>query len=123
MHEWMGDAGFTPHVVVDAVRPGVEVPAAFVKDGRIVLNVSGSATQGLRLGNEAIEFDARFSGVVHHVRVPVGAVLGIYARETGEGLVFNEDGGPEAPPPSDEQGPGGAPDSAESRRARFKVVK
>lgn len=122
MHEWMGDAGFTPHIVVDAARAGVQVPAAFVKDDRVVLNVSMAATQGLSLGNEAIDFDARFAGVVHHVHVPVGAVLGIYARETGEGLVFNEDGGPDLPP-AGESGKDAVAESAESRRSRFKVVK
>ena len=90
---------FTPHVIVDASRDGVEVPSAYVKDGKIVLNVSMNATQRLQLLNHGIEFDARFAGVVHHVRVPIAAVLGIYARETGEGMVFNE-GEPEAPPPS-----------------------
>ena len=101
MHEWMGDSGFTPHVIVDATRPGVAVPAAFVKDGKIVLNISLSATQRLQLLNESLQFDARFSGVVHHVHVPITAVLGIYARETGEGMVFNENE-PDATPPAEE---------------------
>src|SRR5262245_59929973 len=117
MHEWMTDCGHTPHVIVDAERADAEVPRAYVKDGKIVLNLSSSATQRLRLGNEDIEFDARFAGVVHHVNVPISAVLGIYARETGEGMVFSEqDLGPEPPtkpsPPED-----GA------RRPQLKVVK
>jgi stringent starvation protein B len=90
MHEWMTDCGHTPHVIVDALRPDADVPQAYVKDGKIVLNLSASATQRLQLGNKDIEFDARFAGVVHHVRVPIAAVLGIYARETGEGMVFSE---------------------------------
>jgi len=124
MHEWMGDAGFTPHVIVDANRPGVEVPAAYIKDGRIVLNVSMNATQRLQLLNHGIEFDARFAGVVHHVRVPIGAVLGIYARETGEGMVFNE-GEPEAPPPADAPAPPLSGNGAKGamRRAKLTVVK
>jgi len=61
-----------------------------VKEGKIVLNLSFTATQRLKLGNEDIEFDARFAGVVHHVVFPVAAVLGIYARETGEGMVFSD---------------------------------
>ena len=121
MHEWMGDAGFTPHIIVDAGRAGVEVPNAYVKDGKIVLNISMNATQRLQLLNHAIEFDARFSGVAHHVRVPIGAVLGIYARETGEGLVFTE-GEPEAPPPA-EAGAPTAPVKGEMRRAKLTVVK
>ncbi|MBV9343505.1 MAG: ClpXP protease specificity-enhancing factor [Gammaproteobacteria bacterium] len=118
MHQWISDCGNTPHVIVDATREGTEVPRAYVKDGKIVLNLSEGATQRLKLGAECIEFDARFAGVVHHVRFPVSAVLGVYARETGEGMVFSEqDLGPEPPQrptPADE----GAP-----RRPQLKVVK
>jgi stringent starvation protein B len=89
MHQWMMDSGHTPHLIVDAERAGVDVPRAYVKEGKIVLNVSLNATQRLMLGNELVEFDARFAGVVHHLRFPVAAVLGIYARETGEGMVFS----------------------------------
>ena len=126
MHEWMGDSGFTPHVIVDATRPGVAVPAAFVKDGKIVLNISLSATQRLQLLNESLQFDARFSGVVHHVHVPITAVLGIYARETGEGMVFNENE-PEAPGPTPPHEPAPAPSGGkpggEPKRAKLTVVK
>ena len=126
MHEWMGDSGFTPHVIVDATRPGVAVPAAFVKDGKIVLNISLSATQRLQLLNESLQFDARFSGVVHHVHVPITAVLGIYARETGEGMVFNENE-PEAPGPTPPGEPAPAPTGGkpggEPKRAKLTVVK
>ena len=119
MHQWIAECGHTPHVIVDAARDGAELPRAYVKEGKIVLNLSESATQRLRLGNDDIEFDARFAGVVHHVRFPVSAVLGIYARETGEGMVFSEqDLGPEPPKrptPSAEEG--GA------RRPQLKVVK
>ena len=106
MHGWMMDNGETPHVIVDAEKPGVEVPRAYVKDGKVVLNLSSTATQRLVMGNDWIEFEARFAGVVHHVRIPVSTVLGIYARETGEGMVFSEqDLGPEPPtkpaPPED----------------------
>src|SRR5580700_5728840 len=98
MHQWISECGNTPHVIVDAGREGAEVPRACVKDGKIVLNLSEGATQRLRLGAELVEFDARFAGVVHHVRFPMSAVLGIYARETGEGMVFSEqDLGPEPP--------------------------
>ena len=90
MHEWISDSGHTPHVIVDALRAGVEVPSAYVKDGKIVLNLSMTATQRLQLKNDGIEFDARFAGVAHHVRVPMTAVLGVYARETGEGMIFSE---------------------------------
>lgn len=116
MHEWVSDSQHTPHIIVDAERAGVTVPRSYVKDGKIVLNLSLTATQNLSLGNEWIEFGARFAGVVHPIRVPIAAVLGIYARETGEGMVFSDqDLGPEPPPPpSDKDG---------SRRAHLKVVK
>src|SRR5258705_8017581 len=119
MHEWMGDAGLTPHIIVDAGRTDVEVPNAYVKDGKIVLNVSLNATAGLQRLTQGIEFDALFAGIVPHVRVPMTAVLGIYARETGEGMVFNESG-PETPPPTEAGAP--AP-KAEMRRAKLTVVK
>ncbi len=124
MHQWMSDSGHTPHVIVDAERAGPEVPRAYVKEGKIVLNLSSSATQRLKLGNEEVEFDARFAGVVHHVRFPVAAVMGIYARETGEGMVFSEqDLGPQPPnsPPSADEG--GSNNSSGSRRPQLKVVK
>lgn len=117
MHQWMTDCGHTPHVIVDAEHSGVDVPRAYVKDGKIVLNLSATATQHLKLGNEWIEFDARFAGVVNRVAFPVGAVLGVYARETGEGMVFTEqDLGPEPPtrPNSADEG---------SKRPQLKVVK
>ena len=117
MHQWMTDSSHTPHIIVDAERPGAEVPRAYVKDGKVVLNISLNATQRLDLGNEWIEFDARFAGVVHRVRFPVSAVLGIYARETGEGMVFSEqDLGPEPPtkPSPQEEG---------RPRPQLKVVK
>lgn len=117
MHQWMTDSGLTPHLIVDARVQGVEVPTAYVKDGKIVLNISYSATQRLDMANDWIEFDARFAGIVQHVRLPVAAVLGIYARETGEGMVFSsEDGGSEPPdhPPVSDEG---------ARRPQLKVVK
>ncbi len=118
MHEWISDCGNTPHVIVDAETEGIEVPRAYIKDGKIVLNLSTGATQRLSMGADEVRFDARFAGVIHHVRFPVSAILGIYARETGEGMVFSEqDLGPEPPArptPTDE----GAP-----RRPQLKVVK
>jgi stringent starvation protein B len=121
MHQWMTDSGHTPHVIVDAERAGVEVPRAYVKDGKIVLNVSLSAAPRISLGNEWIELDTRFSGVSHHIRFPVSAVLGIYARETGEGMVFSEqDMGPEPPTPPKPTQP---EEGGRSTRPQLKVVK
>ncbi len=99
----MTDNGQTPHLVVDATQAGVAVPEQHVQDGRIILNVSYSATSRLELTNDEIRFDARFGGVPRTVRAPLAAVLGIYARETGEGLVFPTD---EYAPSSDGPAPG-----------------
>jgi stringent starvation protein B len=118
MHEWVSDSQHTPHIIVDAERPGVTVPRSYVKDGKIVLNLSLTATQNLSLGNEWIEFGARFAGVVQFIRVPIAAVLGIYARETGEGMVFSDqDLGPEPPPTTP------ASEDDGNRRSHLKIVK
>jgi stringent starvation protein B len=90
MHQWISDSDLTPHIVVAADTPGVDVPRSHVRDGKIVLNVAYAATNHLEIGNEWIEFDARFGGTSRRVRVPLAAVLGVYARETGEGIVFTE---------------------------------
>jgi len=122
MHEWMLDNGFTPCLVVDAKRPGVRVPESHVKDGKIVLNISPTATRGLILGNDAVTFETRFGGVSQQLAVPIGAVLGIYARENGQGMIFGEDDptpAPESPPPT----PTPSSPAADERRAKFKVVK
>lgn len=119
MHEWMTDNGHTPHLVVDAAREDVEVPRAYVKDGRIILNVSWQATQSLRLGNDFIEFSARFGGAPHQVRVPLAAVAGIYARETGQGMLFQGD---DAPPPEPPATNGGST-SDTGKRPKLRVVK
>jgi stringent starvation protein B len=126
MHEWMLDNGFTPHLVVDAKREGVHVPEAHVKDGKIVLNVSPTATRALVLGNDAVTFEARFGGVSQQLVVPIGAVLGIYARETGQGMIFGEDDAPAAAsastPDGDEPSPSPTP-AGGNRRAKLKVIK
>jgi stringent starvation protein B len=119
MHEWMTDNLQTPHIVVDARIDGVEVPNAYVKDGSIVLNVSWQATQGLKLGNDFVEFSARFGGVPSHVRIPTEAVLGIYARETGQGMLFQEESDTEPSPPDSTP----APSADESRKPKLRIIK
>ena len=91
MHEWMGDNSHTPHIVVDTLVEGVSVPIEHVKDGKIILNISDSAAHNLKLTNDAVSFRARFSGVPFDVWVPMQSVLGIYARETGQGMIFSHD--------------------------------
>jgi stringent starvation protein B len=97
LYEWIGDNQMTPHLLVDAGREGVQVPASAVKDGRVVLNVAARAVSQLDLGNREIRFLARFGGVSQTVIVPVSAVLAIYAQETGQGMMLPDDGGALAP--------------------------
>jgi len=123
LHEWITDSGETPHIVVDANAEGVAVPRTAVTDGKIVLNVSFTATQFLKLGNDFVSFEARFTGVSFAVVVPVRAVLGIYARETGQGMIFPEgdaDPDPSDPPPAAATKPATAP---ASKRPKLQVVK
>jgi stringent starvation protein B len=87
LHEWCADNGFTPFVTVVVDRT-VQVPMEFVKDGEIVLNVGFEATTGLRLGNDFMEFKARFGGVVRDIFVPIDRVVAIFARENGQGMAF-----------------------------------
>jgi len=87
LHEWAMDNGYTPHLVVQ-INDYCRVPAAFVQDGQITLNISGLATGGLVIGDQFIEFQARFGGRSENISVPVGAVTAIYARETGTGMGF-----------------------------------
>lgn len=91
LYAWIADNGMTPHLMVDAGRPGVQVPAFAVNEGKVVLNIAERAVVGLDMGNELITFTARFGGVSHPVRVPVGAVMMIYARETGQGMGLPEE--------------------------------
>jgi stringent starvation protein B len=102
MHEWISDSMQTPHIVVDAAVEDVQVPRQYIQGGKIILNVSHSATSNLSLGNEVICFRARFGASTYDVSVPVHAVLGIYARETGQGMLFSE---ADAPPPGPPQAP------------------
>ena len=85
--EWCGDHGFTPHIVVQ-VNEYARVPREHVRDGQIVLNIGQDATGRLSIGNEFIDFQARFGGVARDISVPVGQVLAIYARENGAGMAF-----------------------------------
>jgi len=87
-YDWLLDNNFTPYLVVDATYYGVDVPQDYVKDGQIVLNLSPSAVGNLALGNEAVEFSARFQGIPRNLYIPMGAAIAIYARENGDGVMF-----------------------------------
>jgi len=90
IHAWAVDNGYSPHLLVAADYPGVSVPQAFVKDGRIVLDISPMAVRELNLELDPIFFSARFGGRPFDLVVPSGAVLAIYARENGDGIMFGE---------------------------------
>ncbi|EON11354.1 MULTISPECIES: ClpXP protease specificity-enhancing factor [Pandoraea] len=139
LYEWCTDNGYTPYLAVH-VDAKTRVPREFVKDGEIVLNISFDATSGLQMGNDWIEFSARFGGISQKVEVQVPNVLAIYARENGQGMAFpvdkqaSADEGTEleavpsvqAPGDDDPEPPrpdGNAPAGGNAGRARLKVVK
>jgi stringent starvation protein B len=123
MHEWISDSNQTPHIVVDASIEGVEVPRQYVQGGKIILNVSSNATSMLSLGNDVVRFRARFGAATYDVSVPIVAVLGIYARETGQGMIFSEaDTPPQPPAPPSEPAPTTAGENKRSKPT-LKVIK
>lgn len=111
LHEWCTDNGFTPYLAV-FVDASVKVPQDYVKNGEIVLNVGFEATTALELGNELIEFKARFGGSSRDISVPVDHVIAIYARENGQGMAFPvpSESAPAGVNPSDKQQPAGRTD-------------
>ena len=100
LYEWIVDNNCTPYILVDAHVQGVEVPQQYVnKDGQIILNIAPSALKDLFIGLEAISFSARFGGVPFDLFIPCGAVLGIYARENGQGMMFEAESNTRPPSP------------------------
>lgn len=91
IYEWICDNQLTPYLLVDATQPYTSVPEQFVKDGQIVLNIAPHAVHQFQMSNDAISFSARFGGVARDIYVPISALLGIYARENGQGLFFDPD--------------------------------
>ncbi|ERI53845.1 peptidase [Pseudomonas sp. EGD-AK9] len=126
LYEWIVDNDCTPHLLVNAEYPGVQVPPGFASDGQIVLNASPGAVRHLHMGNQAVSFEGRFGGVAHSLYIPAAAILAIYARENGQGMVFDME--PPQADDEDEQGPdddgpsGGEPPRP-SGRPSLKVVK
>ncbi|MGB0133829.1 ClpXP protease specificity-enhancing factor [Dokdonella sp.] len=114
IHDWINDNGLTPYLLVEAGAPGVRVPPAAVKDGRVVLSVAARAVARLEIGLDMVSFMARFGGVSHSIEVPVSAVLAIYAQENGQGMMFAADDSPQPEPPPAEEEP---------KRPRLRVVK
>lgn len=103
IYEWILDNNLTPHLLVDANNPTAVLPMQFVQEGRIILNIRPAAIDALSLGDDAIEFNTRFSGKSTYIYVPVTAVLAIYAKENGKGMVFeveeSQNDEPLPPPP------------------------
>ncbi|MCW2269860.1 MULTISPECIES: ClpXP protease specificity-enhancing factor [Pseudomonas] len=131
LYEWIVDNDCTPHMLVNAEYPAVQVPQNFASDGQIVLNISPNAVRHLHMDNDAVSFEGRFGGVAHTLFVPAGAILGIYARENGQGMVFeleppvledDEYEDDETIEPDDDGPPGGQPPRP-SGRPSLKVVK
>ncbi|MED5387468.1 MAG: ClpXP protease specificity-enhancing factor [Pseudomonadota bacterium] len=118
IHEWICDNGLTTHLAVNAAYPGVEVPQDFVQDGQIVLNIAPRAVTQFVAGNEEISFSARFGGMPMTIRVPVNAVVAIFARENGQGMAFDPvEPPPEPTPPEPEK------DDSKAKVSHLKVVK
>ncbi|MDD2738154.1 MAG: ClpXP protease specificity-enhancing factor [Methylomonas lenta] len=117
IYEWITDNSLTPHLLVNAEYPGVNLPLDFVEDGRIVLNIRAEAVQSLALGNDEIEFNARFSGKPMRINAPIQAILAIYAKENGRGMVFDPEETDEDNPPPNE------PESKPPQRPQLRVVK
>lgn len=110
LNQWLLDNALTPYIVVDAEYPGVEVPRQFVQNGQIVLNMAPTAVRDLFMENEALGFSARFGGQPMRIMVPMAALVAIYARENGVGMVFGHEpelpvAGGEEPSSTDEQAP------------------
>ncbi len=105
LHTWIEDNGLTPFILVNAKVPGVQAPLGSAEDGQVRFNLSSRAVSALNIGKEHIEFSARFSGIAQQVWVPTCAVLAVYARENGQGMVFNDE--MEAPSPPETPNRGG----------------
>lgn len=117
LYEWISDNAMTPHILVDADFAGVDVPEQAIQKGKVILNIDKSAVHELELGNEIVSFNARFAGHRYGVSVPVEAVLAIYSKENGQGMMFAQD---------DEPDPSGGPDDGEKpkmKRPHLRVVK
>src|SRR5579863_4255757 len=123
IYDWAIDNDFTPHILVDVSAQGVRVPMGFVRDGRITLNVHANAVRHLELTNERVSFSARFSGTSFSVEVPVNAVLAIFARENGRGVVFQDEPGDETDPPPTSDPTKGGPLAGEPRPRKGPILK
>ncbi len=113
IYEWIIDNNLTPHLLVDASHPHAVLPEDYIDDGKIVLNMRPEAIQSLSLGNTTVEFNTRFNGQSMHIIAPVPAVLAIYAKENGKGMVFDQEDEDDSEPPPENKPP----------RSHLRVVK
>lgn len=134
LYEWILENDCTPYVLVNAMADHVEVPQQFVKNGQIVLNVSPVAVVDLLLTNEAMQFNGRFGGVPMDIYVPMTAVMGVYARENNQGMIFDLDDPDSEPPlpdgpkpagtrPSTKKSSGSGADEANKKKPGLRVIK
>lgn len=118
IYDWIIDNNFTPYLLVNAENEYAMIPREYVEDGKIVLNINPSAISDLQLGNDYIMFNARFSGKAMEVSIPIIAILAIYARENGQGMMFDENTNNLTPTPPDDNTPPEKP-----KKPQLKVVK
>ena len=125
LYDWILENQCTPYVLVDAFGKGVEVPQEHVKDGQIVLNISPTAVQSISIANEAVEFDGRFGGIPKKVVVPIRSVLGIYAKENGQGMMFEseEPSDPTDPPKERDKNKKEGLSATRAKKPSLKIVK
>jgi len=120
LYDWIVDNNLTPYLMVNARAEGVSVPQQYVnKDGQIILNVAPRAVSAMQLGNQAIEFSARFGGIPTDLYIPVHSVMGVYARENGQGMMFDPETSPTEPDPT--PSPGNSP--SQDKRPSLRIVK
>ena len=123
MHEWLVDNELTPYLMVDTTVAACEVPEDYIEDDRIILNISPRAVRALSLENDKVTFDARFSGVIYNIVVPIVAVLAIYASENGRGMVFEGDDEDTLPPNDTSPDGSGVPKPDGSSKPNLRIVK
>lgn len=125
MYQWIVDNGMTPHLLVDVSVDGVQVPVEHIQNGKIILNIAPMAITSLVLGDEDVTFGARFSGKSQNLYIPIEAILAVYAKENGQGMMFSEDDG--AVSSDDDNDPGAGPGSGskanKAKRPNLRVVK
>jgi stringent starvation protein B len=120
LYEWLLDNQATPYILADTSNPDVMIPRGIATDGKVVLNLSPSAIQNLEMTNEHVSFSARFNGVAQDIYCPIASILAIYARENGEGMMFNQESGDTA---EKNDAPDGVGKSKKPNRPGLKVVK